>query len=156
MNLSVKFLVIIVIVSAVVGGLIVRKFAPQEVIKTVIQTQVVDHEVVKDHIIKVTKEIDNPNGTKEIDTETDEDRQSDENKQTNTTQTETKTIPVAASRPNWFVTGGAGLQFSAVTSGPVYNLGLNKRLVGPVYWGMWGNGNSPQNAAAGFQFGWEF
>jgi hypothetical protein len=142
MNIQVKYVVIIIIVSAIAGGIVTKRYIkPQEVIKT----QVVDHDVIKDRIITIVKEIDNPDGTKEKTTTTTDDRTSVDDK--NTTTTDIK-APIPK---QWLVSAGVGLD-AKDNFNKIYQLNVNRRILGPIYVGIWGNTNQSAGLSVGFEF----
>lgn len=146
MNIQLKYLAAIVIVAMACGAALTRQFAPREVTKT----QLVDHDVIKDHVVTVTKEIVRPDGSKEIDTTVVDDKKQDDVKK----ETITDVKPIPQLKPQWFATVGAGLDASSLRdlSNPVYNLGVNRRILGPIYLGAWANTKSQ----VGIQLGLEF
>jgi hypothetical protein len=146
MNIQLKYLALIILVALAVGAALTRAYAPREVVKTV----AVDHDVVKDHIVTVTKEIVQKDGTKEFDTVVTDDRKEDDTKKT--TITDTKTLPSLA--PKWFVTAGMGLDASSLSSltTPVYQIGVNRRILGPIFIGVNANTRSQVGVNVGLEF----
>lgn len=146
MNIQLKYLGLIVLVALAVGAYATRQFAPREVIKT----QLVDHDVVKDHVVTVTKEITKADGTKEVDTVVTDDRKESDTKK----ETVTDSKPIPQQKAQWFVTAGAGLDFSQVSNlaNPIYQASVNRRILGPIYLGAYGNTKSQVGLQVGLEF----
>src|SRR5271166_3737388 len=101
--------------------------------KIQIQTQTVVKEVesVKHDTVTVTKEIKQPNGAVETDTTV-----TDKDVDVTQIQSDTKTTETITNlKPQWFATGGIGMGSGSFTSGftPIYNVSVNRRILGPVY-----------------------
>lgn len=128
MNIELKYVAVLVLASAAIGAAITARFVSG---REVIKTQTVDHVITQNHIVTVVKEVDRPDGTKEITTTKDD---SSVKNDTSVSKSEDKK---AISAPNWLITGGAGLEFSG-TPGTIYQAGFSKRLFGPVFVGVWG------------------
>lgn len=142
MTIPIKYLLIVILASAAIGAFTAKKLiSPVEVVKT----QIVDNVVTKDHVVTVVKEVDRPDGTKEITTTKDD----------NSVKVDDKNISIidqkAPSQKQWFVTGGAGLDSLNLTN-PIYQLSVNRRILGPFYAGAWVN----NRVEAGIQLGFEF
>jgi hypothetical protein len=131
------------IAGFLLGGKLVQ---PKEVIKT----QLVDHDVIKDHVVTVTKEIVQKDGSKEIDTTVTDDRKQDDVKKESTVSVQ----PLPKVDPKWFVTVGAGIDASSLSSlgSPVYSVGVDRRILGPIYGGVWGNNKSQVGVGIGLEF----
>jgi hypothetical protein len=142
MNIQVKYLVILILVSAVVGGAITAKFVSG---REVVKTETIDHVVTQDHIVTVVKEVDRPDGTKEITTTKDD---NSVKKDTSISQSEDKKAVV---QPNWMVSGGVGLNFDG-TMDRVYQLNVQRRILGPVFVGAYGTTKSEVGLSIGFEF----
>lgn len=154
MNIQLKYLAAIVIVAMAVGAALTRQFAPRTVTKTVTQTQTVDHDVIKDHVVTITKEIDRKDGTKEIDTEVVDNRVNTDVSTTKSTTQTTVSAPAPIPQPQWFLTAGAGLDATSLSNltNPVYNGSVNRRILGPIYMGIWGNTRSQVGVQLGLEF----
>jgi hypothetical protein len=117
------------------------QFQEKEVIKTV--------EVVKRNTVVETHEVKKPDGTIVTDTKiTDHDvisNQSNENKEVKET--------ISNEKPQWKLRGMAGLSLESVT--PIYGVGIERRIIGPVFVGAWGLSNSNEKIA-GISIGIEF
>jgi hypothetical protein len=146
MTIQLKYLAAIVIVAMAAGAALTRQFAPREVIKT----QLVDHDVIKDHVVTVTKEIVNKDGSKEIDTTVVDDKKENDVKK----ETVVDSKPIPQLKPQWFVTAGAGLDVTSLgnMANPVYSGSVNRRILGPIYLGVWGNTRSQVGVQLGLEF----
>lgn len=99
---------------------------------------------VKETIVTVDKEV--------IVTRTHEVKSADGTITTDTTSTETetkKTVDTKMASSDWFIT--AGLQYQ-LDYGVVYSLGVNKRLLGPVFVGVSGSTNKTIGVNIGVEF----
>lgn len=154
MNIQPKYLAAIIAVSLAMGGYLSREMVPKIVVKTVTQTQTVDHDVTHDHIITVVKEVDNKDGTKEIDTTTTNNTVEASSSKVDATTHTTSSTPAPIPKPQWFITAGAGLDVSSLSNlaSPIYNASVNHRFIGPIYLGAWVN----TKTQAGVQLGLEF
>lgn len=128
MQLQYKTLAIIVTVAMALGGFIANRYTSN---REVIKTQVIDHTITQDHVVTIVKEIDRPDGSKERTTTIDD---SSIKNNTSVSKTEDKK---ASLPPNWLVTGGVGLELSGIPS-MVYQVGVSKRILGPIFVGAWG------------------
>jgi hypothetical protein len=146
MNIQLKYLAAIVLVAMACGAALSHQFMPREVTKT----QLVDHDVIKDHVVTVTKEIVRKDGSKEIDTTVVDDKKENEVKK----ETISDVKPIPMPQPQWFVTAGAGLDATSLgnLANPVYNASVNRRIIGPVYVGVWGNTRSQVGVQLGLEF----
>lgn len=146
MNIQLKYLGLVVLVAMALGAYLTRQFAPREVDKT----QIVNHDVVHDHVVTVTKEITNKDGTKEVDTTTTEDKAQTNNQVKSVIDSK----PDPVSKSQWFVTAGAGLDFSKVENftNPIYQASVNRRILGPIYLGAYGNTKSQVGLQVGLEF----
>lgn len=112
-------ILIVAIMSAVGGASVTRAYFAREVVRTV------EKEVVKDHIVTVTKESKAKDGTESIITTTTDDRAATDNKNTVDTK--------PAQAPQWLISGGAGLTVNGL---PVYAGSVQRRIIGPVFLGL--------------------
>ncbi len=116
--MNLKLVLIIVIISAAIGAGLTRVFWQQT------KTEIVEHEVTKDRIITVTKEVHRPDGTRESTTSRAEEIVRVVDSRTTVVQT--------AKPPDW------GLNLSAAARGtPQYRVELQRRILGPVHAGIW-------------------
>lgn len=128
MNIEVKYLIALVLVSMMTGGAITAKFVSN---REVIKTETVEHTTVQNHIVTVVKEVNRPDGTKEITTTKDDNSVKNDSYKTDTVDVK----PALA--PNWMVSGGAGLSLNGVP-GMVYQVGVARRVIGPIFVQAWG------------------
>lgn len=142
------------IALAVLVGYAFGRYAQPAKIQIQTQTVVKEVESVKHDTVTVTKEIKEPNGTVETDTVVTDKDVDVTQIQSNTKTTET----ITNVKPQWFATVGMGMDSGSLTSGftPVYNASVNRRILGPVYFGVWGNEQSFSRVQGGFQLGLEF
>jgi hypothetical protein len=142
MNIQIKYLVALVVLSMVVGGAITSKFVQS---KSEVKTQIVDHVVTQDHVVTVVKEVDHPDGTKEITTTKDDTSVKHDTSVTNKDDIKAKPLP------NWMVSGGVGLTFDG-TVDRVYKAEIQRRILGPVFIGAYGTTKSEVGLSVGFEF----
>lgn len=142
---------ILLIVVVLAGGFGLGKYTqPTKVVtktETVVKTVTVDHT----NVVTVTKEVDKPDGTKEINTTT-----TDKSEVSTNTQSDEKTDKtVTNSKAQWRVDGLYGTQLGSTTglaNGPVYGVGVERRILGPVWAGVQGNSDKRVALTVGFEF----
>jgi hypothetical protein len=116
-----KIIFVALLASFVLGVGVAYKLLPP---KVETKTEVQEREVTKNHIVTVVKEVTRPDGTKE--------------KTSTTTDTSVEhkdrqiTIEKAAVK-DWFVT--AGVAKESLTGPEIYQLSVNRRILGPIYLG---------------------
>lgn len=142
MTIAIKYLAGIVVISMIIGGAITAKFVSS---REVVKTQTIDRVVVQDHVVTVVKEIDRPDGTKEITTTADQVT----NKTDNSIKSAEDLKPPELK--NWMVSGGIGLDFDG-TVDKVYDVNINRRILGPIFVGAWANTKSQAGLNVGFEF----
>jgi len=110
-----------------------RYVQPAQVqIKT--QVQIKEVEVARKNVVTVTHEEKKPDGTMIIDTRI-------EDKSTETTKTDTKektTETITNLKPQWKVQGLAGISLDKSFVGEVYGVGVERRIIGPIFVGVYG------------------
>ena len=134
-----KYVAVLCLLSAVLAAGLTRQYASREVI----QTKIVDHIVVKDKIVTVTKQITRPDGTSETDSTTTSDITKIDDRQTRILDTK------ASSAPNWFISAGLA---TGVGLQPVYSVQASRRLLGPMFVGV----SAASDAKVGISIGFEF
>jgi hypothetical protein len=137
-----KYFLPIALLLVVLGYGLGRYLQPA---KVVTKTQIVTQTVVHDHIHTVTITVTKPDGTKTTTTTTDNNSVSDKDTQSNSSTVTTY------SKPDWKVSGLAGLQLTNLHS-PVYGAEIDKRLLGPIFVGVWGLTNSTAGVSVGLEF----
>lgn len=142
MNIQYKTLAAIILVAMVIGGAIETKFASN---KSEIKTQVVDHTITQNHVVTVVKEVDRPDGTKEITTTKD-----DTSVKHDTSVSDKEDIK-AKPAPNWMVSAGVGFELDN-SFGRVYKAEVQRRILGPVFLGVYGTTRSEAGLTVGFEF----
>lgn len=124
--------------SALIGGAIAYKLLPA---KIEVKTEIKEHEVTQNHIVTVTHEVTKPDGTKEIITTTTD----------NSVEHKDKQIEIQKSSPkDWFLT--AGVARESLTSDNIYQISVNRRILGPLYIG----GSFNTEKQLGLNLGMEF
>lgn len=139
---------------AALVGYAFGRYAQPAKIQIQTQTVVKEVETVKHDTVTTTKEIKEPNGAIETDT-TVVDKDVDSTQiQSNTKTSET----ITNVKPQWFATVGMGMGSGSLTDGftPIYNASVNRRILGPIYLGVWGNEQSFSKVQGGVQIGLEF
>jgi hypothetical protein len=143
--MSTRTYILTVTLTLIVGAAMGRYLTPEKVVtKTVTQIQKVD--VVHTNVVTITKTIKQPNGTIETDTTT-VDKSVD---QTNTNTTSETSKTVTRDNPQWHVSG----DFSSSSSLPYYIYGakIERRILGPIFLGAFGNANRQFGASIGLEF----
>lgn len=129
-----KTIIVVALVAMLLGAAITRQFYTREVIKTV------EHETIKDHIITQIREVDNKDGTKQIDTTVTDNRIAVDSK----VSTDIKNVTL----PNWFISGGLQIDRQLNT----YNLHINRRILGPIFVGGFADTKGTVGVSVGFEF----
>jgi type II secretory pathway pseudopilin PulG len=141
-----KTQIIIGVILLVVGYGLGRYVQPAKVVtKTQTVTQVVTQ--IQEHVHTVTHTVVQPNGIKDITTVTD--NNSTENKDSDT-KSSSSTI-TTYSKPQWRAQGLAGLNLSNVST-PIYGLGVERRILGPIFVGAYGKTNSEAGLSLSLEF----
>ena len=147
MNIQVRSEVIIVVVVLLLGYGFGKYGQPAKIVtktNTVIQTVTVDHV----NTVTVVKEVDKPDGTKEIDTTTTD--KSQVNTDTDV-HVETEKV-VTESKAQWRVAAALVPQVSGGTFGPLYGLDVERRILGPIWAGVGADTNRQIALKVGFEF----
>lgn len=127
---NIKKLLVLSLVSAGIGGWIAYKvLPPREVVK------IEEKEVIKNHTVTQIKEVIRPDGTKETNT---------------TIINDSKTTISKQTQKDWFAT--VGIARTSLTSDNIYQLGINRRILGPFYVG----GSVTSDKQLGVNIGIEF
>jgi hypothetical protein len=110
----------------------------KEVVKTV---TVVQHDTVT-----ITKQVKKPDGTTETDTTiTDKDVDT-----TNSSMKESSSETITNLKPQWKATGQYGYNFSSAEK--VYGAEVDRRILGPIFVGVWGNSDHVGGLAVSVEF----
>ena len=144
MNQYIKNTLVILVVAATGYGF-GRYVQPAKVtVKTEIITKEVEHK--QNNIITDTKEIKKPDGTIEIDTTTE-----DKSVTNTTTNIDQKTVQsVENLKPQWKISGTAGFRVNRV--GAVYGVLVERRIIGPIFVGLYGNDDKQGGLTIGLEF----
>lgn len=129
---------ILVILAVIITAGVTRYYFPQVEYKNV---EVVK-EVVKNDIRTIVRTVERPDGTKETTTDT-----TDRSTRRETTKNET----IIAAKPQWMVGVGAGTKFDD-RGLVVYDLQVQRRIVGPFYLGA----RAATDKSVGVSIGMEF
>ncbi len=126
----------------VAGGGIGAWTLSHETVKTV----QVDHDVVHDKIVTVTKTVKEPNGSVETDTTSTKDITADDTK-----NTQTVAPPAAAAeKPKWIVSATAATTLPTLV--PAYGVMVQRRLFGPVIVGAQADTGARGMISVGIEF----
>ncbi len=137
MNISVKMLGVIVLITAVISAAFTRYYFPA--IKT--ETVNVDHDVIHNNIVSVTHTVKEPNGAVDTTITTTD----------HTSQIDTKTNTVVQAAPKWNVSGLVANDFRSVLK-PVYGASVSKEVLGPITIGLWGLSSATVGVSVGVNF----
>ncbi len=138
-----KVIATVILAAALLGYAGGRYVQPAHVI-TEIKEVVKTVEVVKHDTTTTTKETTHPDGTKDTETTVvnhDTDISSSVDKKDN------KTITL---QPQWKAQAQYGYDFSTLR--PVYGAGIERRILGPISAGVWGNNNHTAGLSASIEF----
>ena len=138
-------IILLVALTLLVGFAFGRYLTPT---KLKIKTKVITHTVYINHnnIVTITHTVKEPNGTIITNTKT-----TDKSTQTQIgVSKENNSITRTASKPNWKIEGLAGLKWGS--SGPVYGIGVSKRILGPIFVGGWGLSDKTVGVSVGIDF----
>ena len=124
---------------AVLGASCGAWFFSHETVKTVN----VDHDVVHDQIVTVTKTIKQPTGVVETDTTVTDSKTSDD------TDTKTTVAPSPTPSKKWIVSGTYGMGINSI---PAYGVEVQYRLIGPVIVGVQGDTSARGLVTLGIEF----
>jgi len=129
MNMYAKFAIVALLMTGL-GYAFGRYMQPAEIqIKR--EEVVKEVEVVKRDVVTVEKIIKRPDGTVET-----EKRTEDKSTETVNKDTKSKEASVVVNlKPQWKAQGLVGLS----KDGEVYGAGIERRIIGPVFMGAWGN-----------------
>lgn len=98
------------------------------------EVQIKEVEVTRKNVVTVTREEKRPDGTVIIDTRTVD----TSTEAVNRTSKEKESTVVTSLKPQWRVGGGVGMKYNEVKLEPVYTLGVERRILGPVFVGAYG------------------
>lgn len=117
--------------------------------KVVVKTNTVTqtNDVIHDHIVTVTVTKTLPNGEKDTQTTTTNNTVIND-KSTTSTQSSTVTT---YNKPQWKINAMAGLG-TANLAQPIYGAQLERRIIGPIFAGAWGNSNREGGISLGLEF----
>lgn len=144
--MEMKYKVLLVVGVAVAGYAFGRYAQPAKVeIKT--ETVIKEVTVEKKNVVTEIKEIKHPDGTTETNTKI-TDLTNTINKNTSDSKSESTTT---YSRPQWKVQALLSPQMSPVF-GPIYGLDVERRILGPISVGAWGNVDKKFGISASIEF----
>ena len=127
--MNLKRTLVLCLISAGIGGYLVKQYLPTETIKTEVQE--------KEKIVTIIKKIVAPDGTTTEETTKTEDR-----------VTDTDVVAVLAPPPpNWHIS--AQYMPDAI---PAYGVQIERRILGPVFVGVGANTRKELNISVGFEF----
>lgn len=143
--MSTRLQLLIGLLLLVIGLAIGRYSLPAKVV-TVTRIERQDHDVIKTNVVTVTKVVKQPNGTTETNTTVTD--HSVTNDQSNTVSQTEKTV--TRNQPDWRV----GAQFSSSSNLPgyLYGVTVDRRILGPISIGVFGNANRAFGAQIGIEF----
>jgi hypothetical protein len=145
MTLKPEILILIVVLSLLIGAGSSYYFSPTKVVtKFVTQVQIKD--VIHTNVVTVTKTIKQPNGA--VETDTTKTDLSITNDQSQTVAESDKSVTRKES--DW----KASVQFSSSSTLPEYLYGasIDRKLLGPIYIGAFGNASRVFGAEVGISF----
>lgn len=142
-----KNYVIAAIILVVMGYAFGRYMQPAKV--EVKEVEVVKQVTTENKNIVVTQvETVNKDGTKTIKTVT-EDKSTTKVQENRTTESDKIT---SSQKPQWKVSGLAGVKIDDLKSRLVYGAAVERRILGPVFVGVWGNTERMAGVTVGLEF----
>lgn len=129
--MSKKTVFVLCLVSASLASYATKKMYPD------VKKEVVERVVSKDKIVTVTKEVVRPDGTRETDTIKTEDKL--QVKDNSTLITEVR-------QSDWHISLGYTLKQQ------VYQLGVERRILGPLFLGAYGRSDKSLGVSLSFEF----
>jgi hypothetical protein len=138
--------VLIIIIAIAVGYGFGRYVQPAKVV-TVVKEVKTDNQVVDKNIVTTVTETKKPDGSDTIVTKT-EDKSVDKTKENDTFNSTTTTTN---QKTQWRVSALAGLRYDNLTT-PNYGAIVEKRLLGPIFVGAWGNSGKEAGISIGLEF----
>lgn len=142
--MSTKYTIIIIIIVGAVAYASGRYLQPPKTITKEVQV-VKEVEVVKRDVRTVIKEVSRPDGTKIRETVIEDKSKEAKNKD----QTNTSTKLVESLKPQWKVQGLVGIN---EISNPTYGVGVERRIIGPVFAGVWVNTQKQYGVSVSLEF----
>lgn len=136
MEIPPKLVVVIVLASAIVGGVIERGVSKKD------ETKTVEKEVVKNKIITKIVEKYHMDGSVDRDIVIDDGSVIERDKKTD--------IIIASKPSDWYIHGSAGIRAHYLER--VYSLGVDRRILGPIWLGIYGNTQEEVGLRIGMQF----
>lgn len=112
------------------------------------EVEVKEVEVTRKNIVTVTHEEKRPDGTVITDSRT-------EDKSTEATRTDTKSkesTTITNVKPQWKVSGGAGVKYNEISLQPVYTVGVERRILGPIFVGAYGRTDKEVGLSVSVEF----
>ncbi len=137
--MTLKITTILCLASAILSAAATRYYFPS--LKT--ETLTVDHDIIHNNIVTVTKTIKEPNG------------------ETNTTTTTTDTSSkvditshesITVKQPQWTVSGLVANDFSRGLLVPTYGAQVQRQILGPINIGAFGLTNGTIGVSVGISF----
>lgn len=110
------------------------------------EVEVKEKEVIKHDTVTVEKEIKHPDGTIEKETRTED--KTVESKKSDTKEKESKVV--VSEKPQWKAGALAGYDLNQLK--PVYGGEVERRILGPIFVGVWANTQSTVGAKLSIEF----
>ena len=114
--------------------------------KVVTKTQTVTNDVIHDHIHTVIHTVTQPNGTTDSTTVVDNNSTEESN-----TKSSSSTV-TTYNKPQWKAQVLAGLPLNGQPLAPIYGAGVERRIIGPISAGVWGNNNREAGLSVSLEF----
>ena len=114
--------------------------------KVITKTQVVTNDVVHDHIHTVVHTVVQPNGEKDTTTVVDNNSTEESSSQSSSSTVTTY------NKPQWKAQVLAGLPLNGQPLAPIYGAGVERRIIGPISAGVWGNNNREAGLSVSLEF----
>lgn len=112
------------------------------------ELQVKEIEVTKKNVVVVTHEEKRPDGTVITDTRTVD----TSTEATNRNSTSKESTVVTNLKPQWKVGGAAGVKYNEVRMEAVYTIGVERRILGPIFVGAYGRTDKEVGLSVSVEF----
>lgn len=141
-----KYQIIIGLVLLGIGFGAGHYFTPTKII-TKTETVVKTNDIIHDHIKTIIRTITNPDGTTDSTTTIDNNSVEVKNSSSESNSSSVTTYE----KPQWKAQGLVGLNFDNTTI-PIYGVGIERRIIGPISAGLWGNTNKEAGLSVSLEF----
>lgn len=141
-----KYQIIIAVALLGIGYGAGRYVQPAKVV-TKTETVTKTNTIIQEHVHTVIQTVTKPDG-EVVKTEVSDNNSVDTVKSSSDSSSSTVTT---YSKPQWKVQGLAGLNLSSIST-PIYGAGVERRILGPIFAGVYGKSNSEAGLSVSLEF----